>query len=93
MTPQLKFLNGIRDAVRPDPKVWVDEWAEQNRVLPPDTPEPGQWRNHRTPYLIDIMRTMSPGSLYREGWVMFQSTPIIADGRALPWPMRPRWSP
>lgn len=70
MTPQLKFLNGIRDAVRPDPKVWVDEWAEQNRVLPPDTPEPGQWRNHRTPYLIDIMRTMSPGSLYREGWVM-----------------------
>jgi phage terminase large subunit GpA-like protein len=60
----------IADAMRPDPKVLVDEWAEDNRVLPPDTPEPGPYRNARTPYLIDIQRTMSPGSPWREGWWM-----------------------
>jgi phage terminase large subunit GpA-like protein len=64
------YLSAIQDAIRPDPKVWIDAWAEENRVLPPDTPEPGPWRNSRTPYLIDIMRTMSPGSRFREGWVM-----------------------
>lgn len=54
--------------LRPDDLVWVDEWAESNRVLPPDTPEPGPYRNTRTPYLIDIQRTMSPASDYSEGW-------------------------
>lgn len=58
----------IADALRPDPEVWVDQWAEANRVLPEDTPEPGPYRNERTPYLIDIQRTMSPGSPWREGW-------------------------
>lgn len=70
MTAAAEFLGAIRAGIRPDPKVWIDEWAESNRVLPPDTPEPGPWRNARTPYLIDIMRTMSPGSKFREGWVM-----------------------
>lgn len=60
----------ISDALRPDQKVWVDQWAEANRVLPPDTPEPGPFRNTRTPYLIDIQRTMSPGSPWLEGWWM-----------------------
>lgn len=54
--------------LRPDELVWVDEWAEANRVLPPDTPEPGPYRNARTPYLVDIQRTMSPSSPYSEGW-------------------------
>jgi len=58
----------ISDALRPDAKVLVDQWAEDNRILPPDTPEPGPFRNTRTPYLIDIQRTMSPGSPFREGW-------------------------
>jgi len=62
------YLRAIADAVRPDQKVWVDEWAEANRILPPDTPEPGPFRNTRTPYLIDIQRTMSPSSPIREGW-------------------------
>lgn len=60
----------IATALKPDAKIWVDEWAEANRVLPPDTPEPGPFRNTRTPYLIDIQRTMSPASPYREGWWM-----------------------
>jgi phage terminase large subunit GpA-like protein len=69
-TARQAFLRSIADAVRPDAKIWVDEWAEAHRVLPPDTPEPGPFRNARTPYLIDIQRTMSPGSAYREGWWM-----------------------
>lgn len=60
----------IADALRPDEKVWVDKWAEDNRILPPDTPEPGPFRNTRTPYLVDIQRTMSPQSPWREGWWM-----------------------
>lgn len=70
MSPIDTVRRAIADALRPDDKVWVDEWAEGNRVLPPDTPEPGPFRNTRTPYLIDIQRTMSPGSMYREGWWM-----------------------
>ena len=62
------YAQAIADGIRPDPKVYVDEWAEANRILPADTPEPGPFRNARTPYLIDIQRTMSPSSSTREGW-------------------------
>lgn len=68
--PTRAFLRAIAEAVKPDQKVWVDQWAEQHRVLPPDTPEPGPFKFSRTPYLVDIHRTMSPGSPYREGWWM-----------------------
>jgi phage terminase large subunit GpA-like protein len=64
------LAQSIRDALRPDARIWVDEWAEAHRVLPEDTPEPGPFRNHRTPYLVDIQRTMSPASPWREGWWM-----------------------
>lgn len=64
------LATAIADALRPDQRILVDQWAEQNRILPPDTPEPGPFRNTRTPYLIDIQRTMSPGSPWREGWWM-----------------------
>lgn len=65
-----RLAKAIADALRPDLQLPVDQWAEENRILPPDTPEPGPFRNSRTPYLIDIQRTMSPGSPYREGWWM-----------------------
>ena len=64
-----RFLARIAEALRPDPRVRISAWAENNRVLPPDTPEPGPWRNARTPHLVDIMDTMSAGSGYREGWL------------------------
>lgn len=70
MTPRARFAAAIAEAVRPDPRLRVSEWAAQHRRLPPDSPEPGPWRNERTPYLVDIMDTMSPGSPFREGWVM-----------------------
>jgi phage terminase large subunit GpA-like protein len=67
---RIALLRAIADALRPPPNLAVDEWAEANRILPPDTPEPGPYRNARTPYLIDIQRTMSPASPFREGWWM-----------------------
>lgn len=64
-----RVLRAIAEACRPDPVVKISEWAERNRVLPPDSPEPGPWRNSRTPHLVDIMDSMSSGTGYREGWV------------------------
>lgn len=78
MVPREPWMQGgyatlaraIAAALRPDRRVSADEWAEANRTLPPDAPEPGPFRNARTPYLIDIQRTLSPGSPYGEGWWM-----------------------
>ncbi len=68
-TPARDYLAAIDEAIRPDARVYADEWAEQNRILPADTPEPGPIRvGARTPYLVDIHRTMSPASPYVEGW-------------------------
>lgn len=64
------LADSIVAGVKPDDKVLVDEWAERNRILPADSPEPGPYRAARTPWAIDIMRTMSPHSPWREGWWM-----------------------
>ena len=70
LTARERLAKTIAAACKPDAKIWVDEWAQENRQLPADSPEAGKFRNDRTPYLIDIMRTMSPGSPWREGWLM-----------------------
>lgn len=49
------FTATIARALKPDQRVSIAEWAEKYRVLPPDSPEPGKWRNERTPYLVGIM--------------------------------------
>lgn len=61
-----EFIRSISDAIRPDSKLPIAAWAEQKRILPPDSPEPGPWRNSRTPYLVGIMDALSPDSFYRE---------------------------
>lgn len=63
-----RFCKAIADAVRPDEILRPSEWAARDRVLPPDTPEPGPWRNERAPYLVDIADTMGTGSRFTEGW-------------------------
>lgn len=48
--------------LRPDPDVWVDEWADEFMRIPRDTgaAEPGQYRTSRTPYAREPMRCLSP---------------------------------
>lgn len=38
----------------------ISEYAENKRILPPNTPFPGFWENSRTPYSVEIMDNMSP---------------------------------
>lgn len=42
------------------PDLSVSDWAGEHRVLAAPDPEPGPWRNDRTPYLTGIMETCSP---------------------------------
>jgi phage terminase large subunit GpA-like protein len=49
----------------------VSEWAEEKRYLPRElTPDPGFWRNDRTPYLKEIMDCFSESSPIREVAIM-----------------------
>lgn len=58
--------------LEPDPILSVAEWAAEHRVLSQSTSgEPGPWRNERTPYLVEIMESLSPSSPIRT--VVFQA--------------------
>lgn len=47
-------------ALLPPPRLTVSEWADRHRVLDNTSPEPGPWRTDRTPYLREIMDSLSP---------------------------------
>lgn len=47
--------------VDPPPRL-ISEYVEGRRVMPSNTPFPGQWENDRTPYAVEIMDNMSPFS-------------------------------
>ncbi len=64
-----EFIRAITEGIRPDVRTPISKWAEDFRVLPPDTPEPGPWRNSRTPYLVGIMDALSPDSQYKETYL------------------------
>lgn len=49
-------------ALLPPPRLTVSEWADRNRVLDNSSPEPGLWRTDRTPYLREIMDSLSPST-------------------------------
>lgn len=61
-----EFIRSISEAIKPDSRIPIAKWAEDYRILPPDSPEPGKWRNSRTQYLVGIMDALSPDSRYRE---------------------------
>lgn len=61
----------LADGLRPDPILLVSEWADQHRILTPQaSAEPGRWRTARTPYLREIMDSLSVSSPIREVWFM-----------------------
>lgn len=49
-----ELLEAAAAVAEPPPKRTAEEWAEANRILPPDAPFPGPWRSHRAPYMTPI---------------------------------------
>jgi phage terminase large subunit GpA-like protein len=49
------------DAIEPDPDLTIDTWADEHRVLSPESSsEPGPWRTERVPHTREIMQALSP---------------------------------
>ncbi|MHB8947547.1 MAG: terminase gpA endonuclease subunit [Rhodoferax sp.] len=69
MTPKQSLATAWANALQPDPVITADEWARTERVMPADAVEPGPYRPERTPYMIDVQRTMSATSPWVEGWM------------------------
>ena len=53
------LVHSGREALAPEPRLAVSEWADEYRLLPPTSAEPGRWRTSRVPYLRDIMDALS----------------------------------
>jgi phage terminase large subunit GpA-like protein len=49
-------------ALLPPPRLTVSQWADANRILDNTSPEPGPWRTDRTPFLREIMDSLSPSA-------------------------------
>ena len=55
------YDQAFRAGLRPDPLLTVSEWADRYRRLSGKAAaEPGPWRTERTPYLREIMDSLSP---------------------------------
>ena len=70
MVPNLKnpkraneLVTVFIQALRPPPRLTIDEWADRYRILTPEaSSEPGPWRTSRFPFTREIMRELSPQS-------------------------------
>ena len=55
------YQTGFRAGIRPDPAHTISSWADAHRMLSQKaSSEPGRWRTERTPYMREIMDTLSP---------------------------------
>lgn len=58
--PKVLLERSFREALTPDPVLTVSEWADKHRVLSKKAAsESGPWRTDRTPYLREVMDTLS----------------------------------
>jgi phage terminase large subunit GpA-like protein len=73
-----------RRGLMPEPERTVSQWADDLRMLPSTTAEPGRWRTDRTPYLRDIMDALSASSAI-ERVVFMKSAQIGATEAGLNW--------
>jgi phage terminase large subunit GpA-like protein len=65
------YSAGVRDGLRPEPRLTVAAWADAHRMLSGrSTAEPGRWRTSRTPYLREPMECLSATSPVRRVVVM-----------------------
>lgn len=59
----INAVRGFLDAMKPTPLVNISQWADDNRRLTSESSaEPGRWSTDRTPYLREIMDSLSPMS-------------------------------
>src|SRR5262245_50831447 len=57
------YLEAALAGLLPDPELTVSEWADEHRMLSTRaSAEPGPWRTKRTPYLREIMDSLSPAA-------------------------------
>jgi phage terminase large subunit GpA-like protein len=68
-----------RQAMTPEPLLTVSEWA-----VPTRSAEPGPWRTLRTPYLAEVMDSLSTGSPW-ERVVLMKGAQLGATEAALNW--------
>lgn len=56
------YREGYFRGLRPEPVLWVDEWADRYMRIPQSSgaAEPGPYRTERTPYAREPMRCLSP---------------------------------
>lgn len=67
--------------LKPRPVLSVSEWADKYRTIPRGTsPEPGQWRTSRVPYLKEILDSFSDRDCQ---YIVFQAASQIAKTEAL----------
>lgn len=63
----IDILKGFLDALKPIPLLKVSEWADKFRRLTSESAaEPGRWNTNRTPYLREVMDSLSPNSPINE---------------------------
>lgn len=55
----LSVIKGFYTGLAPDAVMSVAEWADQKRILPETSAEPGKFRTSRTPYAREIMEKLS----------------------------------
>lgn len=56
-------MAAIARGLRPDPELYIDEWADRYRWLDSKSAAaPGLYRTSKTPYMRAVMRAMSPAS-------------------------------
>ena len=66
------FLTSMANAMRPRKRLTVSEWADAHRVLSAKgSSEAGNWKTSRTPYLAEIMNTLSERSNIHRVVLMF----------------------
>lgn len=75
---------GWREGFTPEPDLTVSEWADRNRVLGEDSPEPGRWDTSRVPFSREIMDVLSVSHPAQR--VVFQKgTQIAGTESGLNW--------
>lgn len=78
---ELLYTKWFKSGLRPPPKLTVSEWSDQHRILSSKSAsEPGYWRTNRTPYLREIMDSLSATSRVQE--VVFMKSSQIGGTEA-----------